>query len=264
MTMGLMPDSMLERRYAISERFLAGEGIEIGALHYPLHTSRRATVRYVDRLDVGGLRLHYPELTAFDLVDVDIVDDGETLDSIGDGQLDFIIANHMLEHTENPLGTIRNHLRKIRGGGVLYYAVPDKRCGFDGARPLTSFEHLVRDDREGTAISRLDHLEEWVRLVDGVTRPDEVTARVRALDNINYSIHFHVWHEDSFMQFLRRASRYLGYAFVVAHWERNTNEFIAVLRKASPWKTLLTGSTPSSFGSFLGRLKRRAAQRLIR
>jgi SAM-dependent methyltransferase len=147
--MGLLPEPMLAARRELSERYLEGSGVELGALHLPLWTSERATVRYVDRLDVAGLRQQYPELAEHDLVNVDIVDDGEALSSIEDGQLDFIIANHMLEHTENPIGTIRNHLRKVRDNGVLYYAVPDKWAGFDRERPITPFEHLVRDDREG-------------------------------------------------------------------------------------------------------------------
>jgi hypothetical protein len=116
----------------------------------------------------------------------------------------------------------------------LYYAVPDRRFGFDAARPLTPFEHLVRDDRLGSAISRLEHLEEWVRSVDGVTNPDEVAARIRTLDKMNYSIHFHVWDHQSFSDFLEEARRYLGQQFVVDHLERNMNEVVAILRKVSP------------------------------
>ena len=164
--MGLIPNPMLAARRKLSERYLEGAGVELGALHQPLWTSERATVRYIDRLDVAGLRLQYPELAEHELVNVDIVDDGESLSSIEDGQLDFIIANHMLEHTENPIGTIRNHLRKLRDNGVLYYAVPDKWAFFDRDRPITPFEHLVRDDREGATVSRLEHFQEWVRLVD--------------------------------------------------------------------------------------------------
>src|SRR5262245_28165001 len=109
----MIPEQMAAARRELSERYLEGAGIEIGALCQPLWINERATVRYVDRLDVAGLRQQYPELGAYDLVNVDLIDDGEVLASIEDGQLDFIITNHMLEHTENPIGTIRNHLRKL-------------------------------------------------------------------------------------------------------------------------------------------------------
>ena len=115
-------------------KYLVGQGIEVGALHQPLWTSERASVRYVDRLDVPALRRHYPELGALELVKVDIVDDGEKLSSLPDGQFDFIIANHMIEHTENPLGTIRNHLRKIREEecSTTPYPIRDTRSMWTG------------------------------------------------------------------------------------------------------------------------------------
>jgi predicted SAM-dependent methyltransferase len=229
--MGLIPDLMLDRRRELSEEYLIGEGVELGALHYPMWTSDRAKVRYVDRLDVPGLRRQYPELDDYDLVDVDIIDDGETLSSLEDGQLDFIIANHMLEHTENPLGTIRNHLRKIRSGGVLYYAVPDKRFSFDLDRPLTPFEHLVRDDQEGANVSRLDHFTEWGRMVNKVTGPVELEDHVGKLLEMNYSIHFHVWDYDLFSSFVERANEYLGHPFRVEFFGRNETEVVAILRK---------------------------------
>ena len=115
----------------------------MGALHHP---SGRVSelpsdtwTALTSRHSGGTIR----KLGALELVKVDIVDDGEKLSSFPDGQLDFIIANHMIEHTANPLGTIRNHLRKIREGGVLYYAVPDKRYTFDVD------DHSIRAPRPG-------------------------------------------------------------------------------------------------------------------
>ena len=103
---------MLQRRRALSDKYLTGQGIEIGALHYPLEVGEQVSVRYVDRLSSEELRPLYTELREFPLVPIDIIDDGEKLSRIEDESLDFIIANHMLEHCENPLGTIRNHLRQ--------------------------------------------------------------------------------------------------------------------------------------------------------
>ena len=52
----------LDARREFAERFLAGEGLEIGALHLPLRTPARAHVRYVDRMSVEDLRAEYAEL----------------------------------------------------------------------------------------------------------------------------------------------------------------------------------------------------------
>jgi predicted SAM-dependent methyltransferase len=227
-----IPAAMLERRRAVSARYLSGDGVEIGALHYPLWVDpARARVRYVDRLTVPELRQQYPELAAYELARVDVVDDGETLATFADGSLDFIVGNHMLEHCENPLGAMRAHLAKVRAEGVLYYAVPDKRFSFDLERPLTPWEHLVRDDREGPAGSRRAHFEEWARLVNRHETAEDIEANVAVLLEMNYSIHFHVWDEQTFASFLTGAGAYLADSFRVELLERNETELLTVLRK---------------------------------
>ncbi len=133
-------------RAFLGGRILGGSGLEIGALHSPQAVPGGCRVRYVDRLDVEGLRAHYPELNELPLVPVDIIDDGETLATIAEGSQDFIIAHHFLEHTQDPIGTIARHLDVLRPGGVLFMAVPDKRETFDVDRP--------RDDA-GSPLPRL-------------------------------------------------------------------------------------------------------------
>jgi SAM-dependent methyltransferase len=218
------------RRRRLANRYLRGSGLEIGALHRPLPTPVKAKVRYVDRMDSAGLRHHYPELASERLVDVDVIDNGETLESQPDGSADFIIANHFIEHTEDPLGTLGNHLRVLRPGGILYLAVPDRRRTFDIDREATPLEHLQRDRREGPAWSRPIHQEEWARLVDKVS-PDEVPARVAALEESDYSIHFHVWAPDEFAEVLRHARDAEGLPFEIEALQPNDHEFIAVLRR---------------------------------
>ena len=229
--MSTLPAEMEEGRRLVSERYLAGDGIEIGALHRPLPLSAAARVKYVDRLDLPGLRHNYPELKNFPFVPVDIIADGEILARLPDGQLDFIIASHVLEHTENPLGTIRNHLRKLRPGGWIYYGVPCRECGFDINRPLTTFEHLVQDDVLGPATSRWDHYLEYSRLVHKIDDPEAAQADARHLMNAKYSIHFHVWNLESFEPFLRRAQVHLKIPFMIDYYAPNGLEVIAILRK---------------------------------
>jgi len=148
---------MHARRRELSVRFVARAGIKIGAQHQPLWTAELAKLMYVDRMSVDELRKQYPELAGYNLTHVDRIDDGKKLTTFPGRSLDFVIANHMLEHCENPNGTVRAHLSKLKPGGVLYYAVPHRRFTFDVERPLTDWEHLVRDDTEGTAWSREGH-----------------------------------------------------------------------------------------------------------
>jgi predicted SAM-dependent methyltransferase len=222
-----------DTRKALAMRFIRGRGIEIGALHNPLWTPPKTSVRYVDRLDKDGLRGHYPELKDLPLLEVDIVDDGERLTKFEPGSQDFIIANHFLEHTQDPIGTMRRHLEVLRKKGILYLAVPDKRFTFDKVRPETDFPHLLRDHIEGPDWSHDAHLHEFAALVMGCQNGD-LEHKVNELNAINYSIHFHVWSELSFRDFLNRLITELHFPMKIEAFVPNTEiwaENICVIRK---------------------------------
>lgn len=217
-------------RRRLAAQHLHGSGLEIGALHIPLRVPRSLSVRYVDRFELPQLREHYPELDRYDLVRPDIIDDGQKLSTVVDESVDFVIANHMIEHCEDPIGTLKNFVRVLRPGGVIYMAVPDCRLTFDRDRPLTPFQHLARDHTEGTEWSRRDHYEEWARLVDGV-RAGEVSTRARDLQDHSYSIHFHVWTPVSFLEFLVATRREFEIPLEVDALERNDHEFVVIMRR---------------------------------
>jgi SAM-dependent methyltransferase len=227
-----IPPVMAMTRRRVSRRYLRGSGLEIGALHSPMSVKRGVRVRHTDRLRTIDLRLEYPEWDHLPFVDVDLIDDGERLDRVDDESQDFVIASHMLEHCENPLGTLRQHLTKLKPGGVLFYIVPDRRGGFDVERPLTSFEHIVRDDQEGPAWSRWDHYLEFSRLANK-SPADEVETIAKQMMEANSSIHFHVWEDSTFREFLVRSREILDESFDIEHFEMNHAEIISVLRKAN-------------------------------
>jgi SAM-dependent methyltransferase len=193
-------------------------------------------VRYVDRMRVDELRREYPELADWDLTEVDVVDDGEALATIAPGSQDFIVANHFLEHTEDPIGTIANHLSKLKPHGILFYAVPDKRFTFDFRRPLTPLEHMVRDHEQGPGGSRREHYDEWTRLVLG----DEGGGqRARELEDEGYSIHMHVWTQAEFLRLILECRDRFDEGFDIEASARQGIEFMVVLRKNGaadrPW-----------------------------
>ena len=218
-------------RKRVSFNYLHGNGIEIGALHNPLLVSELAHVKYIDRFSLSDLKKHYPELNSHHLVPIDIIDDGETLSTIPDNSLDFIIANHFLEHCENPIGTIRNHLRKIKLGGILYYAIPEKSNTFDKDRPVTDFNHNMEDDLQGPSISRKQHFYEWVTFIQKAQDTNEIEKQVTALMEKQYSIHYHVWDTTSIFQFFYKTNDYLKNSFAILHFEKNENEIIIIVQK---------------------------------
>ena len=167
-------------RLYLSKKNIYGNGLEIGALNRPLRVFNGAHVLYVDRKNLIDLRNLFPELKD-SLVEVDIVDDGEHLNTIPDNSVDFVIANHFLEHCEDPIMTIKTFVRVLRRDGVLFLTVPDKRHTFDKDRNLTSLEHLIRDHLAGPIVSRENHFKDF---------EEHVTRKPVPRDA---KIHFHVW-----------------------------------------------------------------------
>jgi SAM-dependent methyltransferase len=220
-------------RKPLALRFIRGKGIEIGALHRPLWVPPAANVSYVDRLTDEGLRNHYPELKDLSFVKVDIVDDGETLSKFEASSQDFIIANHFLEHTQDPIGTMRRFLEVLRPGGILFVAVPDKRFTFDKQRPETDFAHVLRDYQEGPQWSHDDHVREFASLVMGASG-EALESTVAGLKASNYSIHFHVWSDSSLRAFFDGLISEVGLSMKIAAFVDNTptwGENIYVIRK---------------------------------
>lgn len=217
-------------RKELAVQYISGEGIEVGALHAPLEVSEGTNVHYVDRMSAADLRKQYPELSAVNLVDPDIVDDGEKLSKIQDNVWDFVIANHMIEHCQNPIDAIQNFLRVLKEDGILYMGVPDKRYTFDLDRPLTDLDHLVRDYKEGPEWSKQSHYQEYACLVDKVPE-EQVAARMKLLLDMDYSIHFHVWQPDSFLEMLSYCQGKLSFPFTLEKFQENDFEFICILKK---------------------------------
>jgi SAM-dependent methyltransferase len=224
------PSVIRVARRRLARRYLAGEGIEIGALHNPLELPPGASVRYVDRMPVTQLREHYPELAGEELVAVDVIDDGETLASLADESVDFVVANHFLEHCEDPIAALLSMFRVLRPGGVLYLAVPDKRLTFDRNRELTPLRHLVDDHRNGAEASRRGHYEDWARHVDEVAE-ERVAAHADALLERGYSIHFHVWTATEVQELLALVRDDYGAEHELEEFVRNGHENVFVLRK---------------------------------
>ena len=217
-------------RKELSARFLRGAGLEIGALQRRLEVPADCSVTYVDRMPLTGLRAHYPELHDQPVQEPDLIDDGETLATVGNGTQDFVIANHFLEHCENPIQTIVNLTRVLKEGGIVYMAVPDKRFTFDIDRPITPYLVLAETYRQGRRRDREELYAEWAARVQHASPPD-VSAVARKLLDEKYSIHFNVWALPDLLEFLARSKADFGLPFTLEWVVCSDNEVILILMK---------------------------------
>jgi 2-polyprenyl-3-methyl-5-hydroxy-6-metoxy-1,4-benzoquinol methylase len=54
-----------------------------------------------------------------------------TVKEISDKEFDFIICNHVIEHTPNPIEFLSNLFVGFKNDGVLVFSVPNNRFPFD-------------------------------------------------------------------------------------------------------------------------------------
>ena len=217
-------------RRTVSALFIHGNGIEAGAGARPFPIPATAKCFYGDIRDGEQLKAYFKA----DEVSIDGAIDAQTYVGIEDDSLDFVISAHVIEHLENPLGSIANGIRVLKPRGVHLLVVPDLRFTFDKHRQPTPLDHLIKDTADGGLRSRIT---DYIAFLRDVARPewgnqtlDEDLEKVATeMSERNQDIHFHAWTTETFRDLLDYASsdrsfRVVGDAFVI-------NENIFVLEK---------------------------------
>lgn len=221
-----------EARTYLAQRYIQGNGIEIGATYLPTKLPKGTKVQYVDEASKEELEERYPELKKLDMTPVHIVDNAEKLTKIKDNSVDFIIANHFMEHTLDPIGTLSNLQKKLRKNGVLFFAIPDKRYTFDINRPLTSYEHLIKEHTHPSREMKWQHFLEASEIIDKKKGKD-IVRHAQELFDAHYSIHYHVWTRATLIDFFSRTITEFGLPLEITAVLENNPEAIFVLRKTS-------------------------------
>jgi SAM-dependent methyltransferase len=195
---------------------LSGIGLEIGPSYNPLvPKSSGRRIETLDHASAGELRERYRNAANVDISrieEVDYVSDGRPLAEVVNkpGHYDYIVASHVIEHTPDMLGFLKDCQTLLKEQGVLVLAVPDKRRCFDVFQPLTSTgmvlqAHLERRTRhtpgqvfDFVAYNGLrDGLSGWTSGADGplTFAHDLAFARYaleQAISSANY-VDAHVW-----------------------------------------------------------------------
>ncbi len=222
-------------------RGLTGSGIECGPgpadSCYPLPLN--VQVSYLDKFgrDAGcnqDYQGEYPEIDYMTTID--------KMEGIEDGSLDFIIQSNVIEHSKNPVLALGMAYRKLKAGGTLIMAVPDKRYTFDKARPLTKIRHLIQDLELGEDPERnLEHVycchKIWVgseaNQVEDLTR--EQLLEYLKEDKID--IHWHTFTDRSFAKLLRKLRKEIPWSDIrivprnYFRAKQNFLEFYVILKK---------------------------------
>lgn len=245
---GLFPSYVARRRTAA--RYLSGEGIEIGALDHPMQVPAQAKVRYVDYISKQESALKHTQLIPDEIVEVDYIDDGFVLATIAAESQDFVIANHVLEHSPDPFGALLNWSRVLKPHGIILFSVPIGARSFDKGRQITTVEHLA-EDRELCQTGRMDlfharnlaHYDEYLSISLVTIRknlgypeltPQEKGEMLKKFCEEPFTdTHYHVFSVESLQDIMRYVTEKLDPDLSMVDFVKSKGglEYIIVLRK---------------------------------
>ena len=243
----------LSARKKLAFRYLRGTGLEIGALQHPLEVPPGVTVRYVDYVTREENIRRYPHLDESRIVTTDHIDDGFTLTTIPPDSQDFVIANHLLEHTPNPLQTLLNWSRVLKKGGILFITLPNGSRNFDQGRGITPLEHILEDyelekdgDLEQFARNNREHYREFVEIsIPNLNRmrnrrPMTEDRKHEYLEQLaeekSTDAHFHVFTRKSMNQLCNHLIATYAHDLSLKETVRSRfgHEYVLVLKKHDP------------------------------
>ncbi|WP_172838772.1 class I SAM-dependent methyltransferase [Solemya velesiana gill symbiont] len=249
--LGLLGLEQTRRRLSLRYLPIRSRGLEIGALHCPLPLPEGSRALYIDinmpetlkelRVDAGVV-----------IVTPDILTDGFSLSCIAPQSQDFVIANHVLEHTADALGTLKNWLLALKPGGVIFVSVPIAERCFDRGREITPSTHFLEDYQLGLAGDVMAmrkrnrvHIEEYLNVsapalsvMQGVPwEPPEGEEREELIERLLGSgsghIHHHVFSRDSFSDLLGLLDDVYSGSVRIEHVARSRIETVGIIRKLS-------------------------------
>jgi len=261
---------ILDARRRLSFKYLThGTGIEVGGLHNPLSVRDNVKVSYVDYETKERNQSRFLELAGKRIVHTDIVDNGLVLSKVPDGSIDFLVANHVLEHSPNIHQTMLIWASKLKENGTLFITVPVADQCFDRGRPITDLEHIYNDfeihmnnDKNSILKATRDHLYEWFSIshvnsvrengcaplnidqkwnasqVDMCMNKFEKAIHEKNLQNIadaytlsNTDIHFHTFSKNSFSTYLKSFVQYTNKKYKIMEIAGNGAEIISVIQR---------------------------------
>jgi SAM-dependent methyltransferase len=248
-------------------RELHGHGVEFGPGCHPLKTGPCvASIRYCDAFDRTTYATMFPEVGVAanrfpDPIDFRIQFDREPfVDLIGRESLDFVVANHLLEHLVNPIRFLEQCYQVLVPGGMLYLGLPDKRHIFDRFRRRTTLADLLTRYESGATEVSADQVADFVNHAEWPAepmRPGDPTQRERFEWHARRSVHVNVWVLDDIIELLLYLGRRRDMPWALHDGMIAGGEFLLLLRKSESADVL------DAYSTTLARLYGEASQRRV-
>lgn len=244
----LEPSPVVKNRRALLLRHVPvarQHGLEVGPYYQPTVGKHEGDVRYLDFFSTEELQAREhdrrPAGAAIPVIDY-VVKSDDYYRYVPD-QFDYVIANHVFEHVDNPVQWVVDLARLLRPHGVLFLAVPDKKYNFDRFRADTTLAHLLSDyfrgrgdpGEHGIDIA-LNYDTTYVgKPIDLAEKLDLERLRAVFAEKPHPGRHNHVFQSETFVPRILRPLQRLGvWRFELLGFgpaPENYGEFHLVLRK---------------------------------
>lgn len=193
---------------ALATQLLGGlKGIEIGASAQNPFYLDTLNVDWTDEVDTSWKQEEMKQCG--ELARVDVIADGAKL-PFADNQWDFVVSSQCLEHNWDVIGTLKEWLRVVKPGGLVFTIFPHPERTWDKGRARTPLSELI------------------ARHAGELQAPD-LTGVVA--EPATYQLfHFTVWHLPDALE----CAKYIGGNEVVATQDPDdkvSNGFTFVLKK---------------------------------
>jgi len=223
---------------SLAAKFLKGDGLEVAVLKDPTPVPRGVDVKFVQRKDLKTIKEEFPMVADKMVVETDIVDEPDTLAHVANESVDFVIGNHFLQRTENLIGTIKNHMDKLKQGGVLFYTTASKVGSIDEERASSTWDQVLADEQDGGKAHQAQRYLDWVVHVLHNTTDPETEAKHLSQQNLTHKINFYVWDHASLSELVHKLKEHVNstHPFDIMTLESvNDAESVMVLKKLVPY-----------------------------
>lgn len=179
-----------------TEHVLRGRGMEIGAGMAPHPLPPNAEAVYFDLRNAEELQAYFASTS----VPYDVHPIADVATHLPDGA-DFLIAHHVLEHTPDPIGVLKQWRGYLKTDGVMVITLPNYKLCPDKGRLLPSFEHILLDhllDRGADSFESREHVLSFLTSWADVSPAFETMSKFDVCRHISTETHrsghdFH-WH----------------------------------------------------------------------
>lgn len=220
----------------------ATRGLEIGAGDLPTVPATVGSCEFADLRSAEELARLW-RLPADAVVPVNfLLNPATPVDQQIRRRFDYVVACHVLEHIPNPLGYLEELARVVKpDGGIVVFAIPDKRRTPDVGRQSTTTEHLLSDYYNDYRYPSVEHILEFskhwisdVRTMSETSASDFYQWACKNHHSGTADVHCHVWTDAEFfdqIEWLLSIGFFWGQSIAAKQMtESGYNEFMIALR----------------------------------